>query len=94
MEWFKSSYSSAQGNCVEIEIHPNKVFVHDSKDKTGDGRTLEFSLREWENILAAIHEGTFNWFHFRPLIFTSEEKEAFIDGVIGNEFDLPKKETV
>jgi Domain of unknown function (DUF397) len=87
--WRTSRRSSAQGNCVELDIGPNKVLVRDSKNKTGDGKVLEFSLREWENILDSIHEGTFNWFHFRPLMFTPEEKKAFVLGVIDHEFDLP-----
>ncbi|MFB7464863.1 DUF397 domain-containing protein [Streptomyces sp. NPDC056224] len=34
-DWFKSSYSSAQGDsCVEVAVADTAVHVHDSKDVT------------------------------------------------------------
>ncbi|MGP4088934.1 DUF397 domain-containing protein [Streptomyces sp. KR55] len=35
LDWFKSSYSSAQGDdCVEVALTENAVHVRDSKDLT------------------------------------------------------------
>ena len=45
LRWRKSSYSGGEGNCVEIADHPNRVFVRDTKDRTGP--TLRFTPHAW-----------------------------------------------
>ena len=45
-EWRKSSYSSQDGNCVEVATNlPGMVAVRDSKDPGGPG--LFISTAEW-----------------------------------------------
>lgn len=53
LEWFKSSYSSADGpDCVEIAIAPTAPTVHvrDSKDR--DGARLAFTDASWADFVA------------------------------------------
>lgn len=46
-EWYKSSYSSQDGNCVEVAINlPGTVAVRDTKDRQGP--TLAFTRRDWQ----------------------------------------------
>ncbi|MGI5398199.1 DUF397 domain-containing protein [Streptomyces sp. CA-135486] len=40
LKWFKSSYSSEQGECVEVATCPATVHVRDSKDTTRPSLTL------------------------------------------------------
>lgn len=41
LDWFKSSYSSAQGDsCVEVAVTEQAVHVRDSKDKNGPHLTI------------------------------------------------------
>lgn len=47
--WRKSTYSNADGNCVEVAIHPSAVAVRDSKDPTGP--VLTFATAEWREFL-------------------------------------------
>jgi hypothetical protein len=56
MNWRKSSYSSAQGNCVEVAPVREGAAVRDSKDQTGP--VLHFTAGEWRAFLAAIKEGS------------------------------------
>lgn len=52
-KWRKSSYSSAQGNCVEVaKDAPGLVAVRDSKNP--DGALLTFERRAWEAFTAKI----------------------------------------
>ncbi|MEV0603530.1 DUF397 domain-containing protein [Streptomyces sp. NPDC050315] len=32
MNWFKSSYSGDQGECIEVAVAPSLVHIRDSKD--------------------------------------------------------------
>ncbi|KMS74019.1 DNA-binding protein [Streptomyces leeuwenhoekii] len=51
LEWFKSSYSSADGpDCVEVAIAPATVHVRDSKNR--DGARLTFTDTTWTQFLA------------------------------------------
>ncbi|MGW3289449.1 DUF397 domain-containing protein [Streptomyces sp. NPDC001002] len=35
LAWFKSSYSSAQGdNCIEVAVTPATIHIRDTKDRT------------------------------------------------------------
>lgn len=57
--WRKSSYSSGQGNCVEVRAsEPGIVAVRDSKDKTGPA--LSFGPEEWATFTEGIKHGEFD----------------------------------
>lgn len=52
-KWRKSSYSTGQGNCVEVARNlPAVVAVRDSKDP--DGPRLTFAWEDWSAFLATI----------------------------------------
>lgn len=53
--WFKSSYSSANGQCVECAQLPAGMAVRDSKDPAGP--TLSFSPEAWSALVAGIKRG-------------------------------------
>ncbi len=55
MNWQKSSYSSAQGNCVEVARLPDGAAVRDSKDRSGS--VLRFSAEAWQAFLSAVKDG-------------------------------------
>ncbi|WP_405779604.1 DUF397 domain-containing protein [Streptomyces sp. NBC_00859] len=40
LDWFKSSYSAEQGECVEIAAAPAAVHIRDSKDTTRPALTV------------------------------------------------------
>jgi hypothetical protein len=48
-DWFKSSYSSGDNNCVECATVPGIVPVRDSKDPNGPA--LTFSPASWGSFL-------------------------------------------
>lgn len=52
-KWRKSSYSTGQGNCVEVARNlPGAVAVRDSKDPGGP--RLTFAPGDWSAFLATI----------------------------------------
>jgi hypothetical protein len=52
-EWHKSSYSSQDGNCVEVAHNlPGVVAVRDSKNP--DGSMLVVTLEEWREFLSSL----------------------------------------
>jgi hypothetical protein len=54
--WRKSSYSSDQGNCVEVaENVPGMVAVRDSKDPGGP--VLRFTASEWKQLTTSLQSG-------------------------------------
>jgi hypothetical protein len=56
MNWRKSSYSTDQGNCVEVARNlPRVVAVRDSKDP--DGPKLVLSPPDWRNFTASVKAG-------------------------------------
>ena len=56
--WRKSSYSSGQGNCVEVCLsEPGAVAVRDSKDQAGP--ELVASDRAWSALVQGIKQGDF-----------------------------------
>ena len=58
-EFVKSSYSSAQANCVEVASNvPGVVAVRDSKNTHGP--MLVFAPTEWEAFTAGIKAGEFD----------------------------------
>lgn len=56
-EWRKSSYSSGQGECVEVAALPNAVATRDSKDPHGPG--LLFTPDEWHAFIHGVIRGEF-----------------------------------
>lgn len=55
MDWKKSSYSSAQGNCVEVAQLRDGVALRDSKNPSGP--VLRFSADAWQAFVANIKAG-------------------------------------
>lgn len=59
VEWRKSSYSGAQGNCVEVaDGLPGLVPVRDSKDP--EGPVLVFTDASWASFVSALKNGEFD----------------------------------
>jgi Domain of unknown function (DUF397) len=55
--WYKSSWSSYNGNCVEVmKLAGGQVAVRDTKDK-GKGPALIFEREDWDRFLAACKAG-------------------------------------
>jgi len=55
-EWHKSSYSSQDGNCVEVATNlPGTVAVRDSKDPEGPG--LVVPATEWSAFVRGLKTG-------------------------------------
>lgn len=50
--WRTSSYSSSQGNCVEVAVTAHVVGVRDSKARTGG--TLHFPTTSWTRFMNAM----------------------------------------
>lgn len=50
--WFKSSYSQAGGECVEVAHMATAVGVRDSKNT--DGPVLVFGPGEWDAFIRAV----------------------------------------
>ncbi|WP_344569589.1 DUF397 domain-containing protein [Streptomyces axinellae] len=54
LNWFKSSYSSAQGdNCVEVATTPARIHVRDSKDTSVPALVLPPTA--WTTFIAHAH---------------------------------------
>lgn len=52
-QWFKSSFSTPGGECVEVAGLPGKrMAVRDSKNPSGP--VLEFSMDEWQGLVSII----------------------------------------
>ncbi|WP_416563071.1 DUF397 domain-containing protein [Nocardia testacea] len=50
-EWFKSSYSGTQGDCVEVAwLRSGRVGVRDSKNPAGPA--LDFAPADWDAFIA------------------------------------------
>ncbi|MQY19487.1 hypothetical protein NRB20_25770 [Nocardia sp. RB20] len=57
-EWFKSSYSTQSGDCVEVAfLSSDAVGVRDSKNPTGPA--LSFTPSEWDAFTTRLRSGTF-----------------------------------
>jgi hypothetical protein len=50
--WHTSSYSSPNGDCVEVAPAPEGVLVRDSKDR--DGHALTIPTPAWQAFLTAL----------------------------------------
>ncbi|MFJ9842360.1 DUF397 domain-containing protein, partial [Kitasatospora sp. NPDC101155] len=58
--WFKSSYSSNGGNCIEVAgnlVASDAVPVRDSKDPSGP--SLVFPADAWVAFVSAVRSGEF-----------------------------------
>lgn len=51
-QWFKSSYSSDQGECVEVALAETTIHVRDSKNPE-EAPTLQIGNAAWAAFLAA-----------------------------------------
>jgi Domain of unknown function (DUF397) len=59
LRWIKSTFSAANGNCVEIAALPDAgVAIRDSKDISGP--TLRFTADEWNAFLGGVRNGDFD----------------------------------
>ncbi|MFE3797231.1 DUF397 domain-containing protein [Nocardia tengchongensis] len=57
--WFKSTYSQAQGECVEVAfLDSGRVGVRDSKNPTGPA--LTFTPGEWDAFTLGVKDGEFD----------------------------------
>ncbi|MFF3855988.1 DUF397 domain-containing protein [Micromonospora sp. NPDC002575] len=54
-DWFKSSRSSSNANCVEVRLGGGAVGVRDSKDIAGPA--LAFDPAAWGGFVAALKAG-------------------------------------
>jgi len=59
--WVKSSFSFANGNCVEVaELPGDTVGIRDSRDPGGP--VLRFTSDEWHAFLGGVRNGEFDSF--------------------------------
>lgn len=58
MTWRKSTFSTANGDCVELAATPDGVDVRDSKNP--DGPVLHFTRREMVAFLRGVKAGQFD----------------------------------
>lgn len=58
-EWRKSSFSGANGNCVEMRSSEGGVQVRDSKQH-GTGPILNFTTAEFNALLQGVKAGEFD----------------------------------
>ena len=56
MKWQKSSYSTQQGNCVEVAPVREGTAVRDSKNPAGP--VLRFSSDAWSAFVSAVKSGS------------------------------------
>ncbi|MFI6048219.1 DUF397 domain-containing protein [Nocardia sp. NPDC051321] len=58
-EWFKSSYSNPDGDCVEVAfLDSGLIGVRDSKNPNGSA--LLFTHGDWDAFTAGVLDGQFN----------------------------------
>jgi hypothetical protein len=57
LSWRKSS-ASANGDCVEVALAKDSVFVRDSKQRITD--ILQFTPSEWRAFLLGVRAGEFD----------------------------------
>ncbi|MFD9218516.1 DUF397 domain-containing protein [Streptomyces sp. NPDC060064] len=59
LDWFKSSYSSEQGECVEVATCPATIHVRDSKDTTRPA--LALSPTAWTALIETVRRTPPTW---------------------------------
>lgn len=52
LNWFKSSYSGSEGECIEIALTPHTIHIRDSKTPTGP--TFQVTPTTWTTFLATL----------------------------------------
>ena len=58
--WQKSSFSLANGNCVDVaRLRPDRIGIRDTKDHS-QGPVLIFTQEEWAAFLAGARTGDFD----------------------------------
>ncbi|MFJ6748263.1 DUF397 domain-containing protein [Streptomyces sp. NPDC091266] len=57
-EWFKSSYSNGNGECVEVANLGDSVAMRDSKQQ-GAGPVLTSTVEGWQAFVASVANGEF-----------------------------------
>ncbi|MBF4999942.1 DUF397 domain-containing protein [Nocardia sp. BSTN01] len=57
-KWFKSNFSGASKDCVEVAFLGDGVGVRDSKNPTGPA--LVFTPAEWSSFTASVQRGRFD----------------------------------
>jgi hypothetical protein len=58
--WRKSSYSSANGQCVEVAASVPGMMVAIRDSKNADGAALVITPRAWTAFLAGVRDGDFS----------------------------------
>lgn len=56
--WYKSSYSGGQADCVEVAATSDVVLVRDSKDPAGP--VLNVNTHEWQSFTESIQAAQFD----------------------------------
>ena len=60
-QWFKSSLSFSNGNCVEVaNLGGGEIGVRDSKSP--EGSILRFTSDEWQAFIGGVRNGEFDRF--------------------------------
>jgi hypothetical protein len=55
--WITSSYSSGEGQCIEVASLPNTIATRDSKDPNSP--VLLFTRDDWRNFIGAVNRREF-----------------------------------
>jgi predicted secreted Zn-dependent protease len=59
LDWAKSSYSYANGNCVEVAgLSSEVIWVRNSRDPRGS--VLAFTTSEWDAFVGGVRKGEFD----------------------------------
>lgn len=86
--WLKSSFSFANGNCVEVSgLDAAEILVRNSRDP--EGGVLRFTPAEWDAFLGGVRLGEFDRFGGRPDPSTREAAAADDDEAGDLEDDDP-----
>jgi hypothetical protein len=54
LDWFTSSFSVGDGECVEAGLVPGGIFIRDKKDRAGP--VLSFTASQWKVFLIAVRQ--------------------------------------